>query len=67
MAPPTAATALSVSAIGHNPKNGRSAAAMGAVEHPLPALVPLVAEDSALQTLFRPLSTIAMPLVRNAG
>ena len=49
--------ALSVSAVGNNPKNGRWRAAKGGRKRPVAALVPPPREDSELQTLLRPLST----------
>ncbi len=52
------AAGLSVSAVGNNPKNGRWRVARGGRKRPVPALVPPHREDSELQTLLRPPSTL---------
>ena len=52
------AAGLSGSAVGNNPKNGRWRVAGGGRKRPVPALVPPHREDSELQTLLRPLSTL---------
>ena len=47
-----------MSAVGNNPKNGRWRAARGGRKRPVAALVPPHREDSELQILLRPLSTL---------
>ncbi len=52
------AVGLSGSAVGNNPKNGRWRVAGGGRKRPVAALVPPPREDSELQTLLWPLSTL---------